>query len=157
MTDQDPIAALVDWVQAQQPQSLLWVAPAAHALPDALQSATPRVERIAPTAWRSLGEQVFDVAVLMHALAELDRREGAELLARLRDVGARRILVAARTDGQWRRNDFLGYGFQLFGRFQTEPAPVAVYRFDLYDYKPVPEWLNARHWANPQLWGKYRW
>lgn len=29
--------------------------------------------------------------------------------------------------------------------------------FDLGCYKAIPDWLNARHWANPQLWDKHRW
>ncbi len=29
--------------------------------------------------------------------------------------------------------------------------------FDIAHYKTIPDWLNSRHWANPDLWGKYRW
>ncbi|WP_259740705.1 DUF6231 family protein, partial [Pseudomonas poae] len=27
----------------------------------------------------------------------------------------------------------------------------------LLDYKQVPDWLNARFWANPENFGKYWW
>jgi hypothetical protein len=27
----------------------------------------------------------------------------------------------------------------------------------LREYKQVPDWLNAKFWANPQLFGKYWW
>jgi hypothetical protein len=29
--------------------------------------------------------------------------------------------------------------------------------FDIHTYKEVPDWLNAKYWANPQNWGKYWW
>ena len=32
-----------------------------------------------------------------------------------------------------------------------------VWQFNLYDYKPRPNWLNADYWANPENWDKYRW
>jgi len=31
------------------------------------------------------------------------------------------------------------------------------YCFDIDHYKTTPDWLNPRHWANPELWDKYRW
>ena len=29
--------------------------------------------------------------------------------------------------------------------------------FHLAAYKPVPDWLNSRHWAHPERWGQSRW
>ena len=37
-----------------------------------------------------------------------------------------------------------------------EPT-LKAWQFNLYDYKPLPQWLNANYWANPENWGKYRW
>lgn len=34
---------------------------------------------------------------------------------------------------------------------------VDCWQFNLYDYKPQPDWLNARFWANPENFHKYRW
>ena len=31
------------------------------------------------------------------------------------------------------------------------------YEFSLRFYKPVPQWLNAENWANPERWDKSRW
>lgn len=39
----------------------------------------------------------------------------------------------------------------------TLTATLTVWQFNLYDYKPRPNWLNADYWANPENWGKYRW
>lgn len=41
--------------------------------------------------------------------------------------------------------------------FTRQAADGPVYLFDIETYKRTPDWLNARHWANPELWDKYRW
>jgi len=41
--------------------------------------------------------------------------------------------------------------------FTRQVADEPIYLFDIETYKRTPDWLNARHWANPELWGKYRW
>ncbi|MFO7808749.1 DUF6231 family protein [Guyparkeria sp.] len=41
--------------------------------------------------------------------------------------------------------------------FTRQAADEPIYLFDIETYKRTPDWLNARHWANPELWGKYRW
>lgn len=29
--------------------------------------------------------------------------------------------------------------------------------YHIGEYKPVPDWLNPRHWAHPERWNKSRW
>ncbi|WP_322520450.1 DUF6231 family protein [Guyparkeria halophila] len=41
--------------------------------------------------------------------------------------------------------------------FTRQMADEPIYLFDIETYKRTPDWLNARHWANPELWDKYRW
>jgi len=41
--------------------------------------------------------------------------------------------------------------------FTRYRADEPIYLFDIETYKRTPDWLNARHWANPELWGKFRW
>ncbi|MGO3640509.1 MAG: DUF6231 family protein, partial [Psychrobacter sp.] len=36
-------------------------------------------------------------------------------------------------------------------------ATTTLWQFNLYDYKQLPNWLNADYWANPENWGKHRW
>ncbi|MGD8710180.1 MAG: DUF6231 family protein, partial [Ectothiorhodospiraceae bacterium] len=81
------------------------------------------------------------------------------LLSRLRDVRARRVLVVARRDcsSAWSRRSMVGYGFTPFGTAEADGAPAKLYQFDIATYKTTPDWLNARNWANPELWDKYRW
>lgn len=34
---------------------------------------------------------------------------------------------------------------------------ILCWQFNLYDYKQRPDWLNAKYWANPENFDKYRW
>ncbi|MEC9444900.1 MAG: DUF6231 family protein, partial [Pseudomonadota bacterium] len=39
----------------------------------------------------------------------------------------------------------------------SSTVSAALWQFNLYDYKQLPNWLNADYWANPENWGKHRW
>lgn len=39
----------------------------------------------------------------------------------------------------------------------SSPISPTLWQFNLYDYKQLPNWLNADYWANPENWGKNRW
>ncbi len=74
----------------------------------------------------------------------------AQLLANLRDRGNRPIAVHLEgVEDAMSRMIALG--------FRGTALPEPVFNYDIRDYKHTPDWLNARHWANPELWGKYRW
>jgi hypothetical protein len=34
---------------------------------------------------------------------------------------------------------------------------LSLFTYDLREYKQVPDWLNAKFWANPENFGKYWW
>jgi len=34
---------------------------------------------------------------------------------------------------------------------------LTLFTYDLREYKQVPDWLNAKFWANPENFGKYWW
>lgn len=74
----------------------------------------------------------------------------AQLLASLRDRGNRPIAVHLEgIEDATSRMITLG--------FRGTELPEPVFNYDIRDYKHTPDWLNARNWANPELWGKYRW
>ena len=101
------------------------------------------------------GEQRFDAAVLSGAVESPDEGDVAVVLARLRDLHAARVLLLAPETGAL-RTDLIALGME---RLQPgdEGASPALYVFDIGRYKRTPDWLNARHWANPELWDKHRW
>lgn len=90
------------------------------------------------------------LAVVMDALNDLDASQARTLLARVRDFIAPRIVVISTTRCALDRLAFLAIGFEALGVDATEN--ITIYQFDLNTYKQVPDWLNARHWANPERW-----
>ena len=76
-----------------------------------------------------------------------------ELLAALRDRANRRILVHV---GEARIGETIDQQLVSLG-YRRLAADEALYLFDIDTYKDTPDWLNPRNWANPELWGKYRW
>lgn len=96
------------------------------------------------------------------------------LLMRYRDLYAAHLLIALEHN-----IDLQPYGFTPFDILQTStltgdtdlsgadmtqmPAAAhafgsaTLWQFNLYDYKQLPNWLNADYWANPENWGKHRW
>lgn len=76
-------------------------------------------------------------------------------LAALRDLYAEGIVAIANTEcplppPQWR-----ALGFRPW--WHDADSGITLQGFNLYDYKQRPDWLNAKYWANPELWDVYRW
>ena len=46
---------------------------------------------------------------------------------------------------------------QASEHFQREQQTLTLFTYDLREYKQVPDWLNAKLWANPERFGKYWW
>lgn len=76
-------------------------------------------------------------------------------LAALRDLYAEGIVAIARTDCPLRPQQWRALGFRPWWR--DADSGVTLQGFNLYDYKHRPDWLNAKYWANPELWDVYRW
>ena len=54
---------------------------------------------------------------------------------------------------QWQETDFFALALQASECFQREQQTLHLFTYDLLSYKQVPDWLNAKFWANP---GKFR-
>lgn len=109
-------------------------------------------------------DEPYQMALVVDALEHIDKTEALALLARLRDVSAHQVVVAvpigdgqAGTQSSWFAEDMVAMGMYRAGTYVEDSRTVHVYCFDLYDYKPTPDWLNARYWAHPELFGKYWW
>ncbi|MGP9491018.1 DUF6231 family protein [Psychrobacter sp. AOP7-B1-24] len=93
------------------------------------------------------------------------------LLMRYRDLYSAHLLIAINNT-----IDLKAYGFTPFDILSEKPeemtivnqaesvesnipssATTTLWQFNLYDYKQLPNWLNADYWANPENWGKHRW
>lgn len=106
-----------------------------------------------------------DLAIVVGLLENVEPVTARTVLARLRDLHAARLLVlvdpaAAHARG-WSECELLAMGLYRLGRPRSQDAmsstAAAVYVFDLYDYKPTPDWLNSRFWAHPERFDKDWW
>ncbi|HEN8709575.1 TPA: hypothetical protein U8203_000391 [Pseudomonas putida] len=156
-TPQQALAALLERFT---PRRLLLVGTRFPAL-DAFAQAHPQVtiETCQPgTLAAHVAAQRFDLALLVDCLEHLPKRAGLELLGGIRNLNASRVAVLAdlRACG-WQETDFFALALSASEKFRRDEQVLSLFTYDLHDYKQVPDWLNARFWANPENFGKYWW
>lgn len=94
---------------------------------------------------------------------DFDKSVLSRLLARLRDLHADKVIHVEATRAEasdsdvqsWSMADSLALGFTQNQELQD--YGMQIYEFDIRTYKPAPDWLNSKHWANPEMWEKHRW
>lgn len=157
---QSGLLALRDVLERKQVQELLFVGKRQDAekmlmgmkKPPRLHLADVQAEE--PT----MPKRCWNVGIVHHVLSEMDWQAAQRLLSRLRDIHCRSVYLC------WRRCDEQGslagvrekiraLGYTPLGSYGED----VIACFDIDDYKQVPSWLNARHWARPELWNKFRW
>lgn len=87
-------------------------------------------------------------------LLQISSAEKAQVLVKLRDLMAKRIVVAAQLDDE---KLLRSLGFTRLLEHSQQAADFEFWQFNILTYKQVPDWLNARFWANPENWNKFRW
>ena len=107
----------------------------------------------------------YRLAVVIDAPGIVGGVATRQMLAYLRNVGAHGVLAVfprsptatREPDTEWSVSDFLGLGFRRAEQAKTLASDYWVYRYNIYDYKITPDWLNSRYWANPEQWDRERW
>lgn len=157
------VEQLLAWIEKGDPDNVLMIAASDHPLVAAVERARPDIAltRFGPSqVTQALPDSiVYELAVVCDALETLDKAAAERLLGRLRDVQAKAVLVAtlAQHSRTWAPTDFIAMGFKRCRTLVDGADGWLLYRFNIYDYKDTPSWLNARHWANPEQWGRDRW
>lgn len=144
---------LLRQLEAEAPADLLLLAPASHPLGAVLRRrlAGTVLETAAPSA---LPPRRFALALAVETLEALSATDARALLAALRDLEARHVvLLVDLARSPLPEAELRALGFRLHAR----DGEQALFGFELYDYKERPEWLSPRHWAHPELWDKFRW
>ena len=153
---------------------LLWVVPdqnARLALKTLIKNTrSPQISTLLELNQRQLPERYELACFWLPTLSPELLQQYIPLLMRYRDLYAAHLLIALDDT-----LDLKAYGFTPFDILhepslemnntdQTEPplsakasASARLWQFNLYDYKQLPNWLNADYWANPENWGKHRW
>lgn len=126
-----------------------------RALPPDNAPVITRVGLEHPAEAREHGRQ--DLVAVGNVLEHLARRDGEILLAGLRDLYARRVLLRLIPGSTWHHTRILSFGFTQLARVAGDAEDIRYYGFDVSTYKTTPDWLNARYWANPELFDRYRW
>ena len=80
----------------------------------------------------------------------------SSIAIRLRDLFAEQSLLLTYTPLSELKFTCLGYIAHPIETADEIPDFVS-WQFNLYDYKQRPDWLNAKYWANPENFDKYRW
>ncbi|MCQ4296509.1 DUF6231 family protein [Pseudomonas stutzeri] len=102
--------------------------------------------------------QRYDLALFVDCLEHMPKRSGLELLGSVRNLNAARMAVLVDLDAcDWQTTDFYALALQVSERFERDGQTLTLFTYDLLQYKQVPDWLNARFWANPEMFGKYWW
>ena len=157
-TPQQALAALLD---QQAPRRLLMIGTQTFPALEAFKDAHPETEVFHATPGSlpaELAAQRFDLALVVDCLEHLPKRAGLELLGGIRNLNASRIAVLADLPAcDWQDTDFYSLALQLTERFGRDEQVLTLFTYDLREYKQVPDWLNARFWANPENFGKYWW
>lgn len=157
-TPQQALAALLD---LHAPKRLLLLGASQFPALEAFQQAHPGtvVAFAAPGPLPAeLAAQRFDLALVVDCLEHLAKPVGLTLLGGIRNLNASRIAVLVDLAAcDWQTTDFFSLALQASERFQRDEQVLTLFTYDLLDYKQVPDWLNARFWANPQNFGKYWW
>jgi len=110
-----------------------------------------------------LGDRRWPLVCLLEP--DIDKPCLIRLLARIRDLHADRVIHISNTRNNntcgWALADSLALGFSQIGKSviaeQLDESELQIFEFDIRNYKPAPDWLNAKNWANPERWDKHRW
>ncbi len=101
----------------------------------------------------------FDAGLVIGLLGHIDHRPGRELVGLMRNLHCARLAVvlepAAFARG-WTREEMLALEF-LPAASPDVSVGIEVFVYDIDLYNRERDWNNARHWANPENFAKFRW
>jgi len=156
-----PQQALASLLEHHQPTRMLCVARAPLPALQAYAETHPRCQLVqapVPLEEPALLAERYDLVIVADCLEHLPLRQGRELLGGLRNFNTSRLAVLVDlAASDWQVTDFYALALQASERFARDGQVVTLFSYDLHDYKQVPDWLNAKFWANPQNFGKYWW
>lgn len=115
------------------------------------------------TCLNSRFTQQYDIAVVdlthmqainnSYPIAHLPQTS-IQLLTELRDMKAKQILTLLASPN----HTLNAHGFEFLSQLiDKNQQPIYLWQFNILTYKTVPDWLNAKYWANPENFDKYRW
>jgi len=100
-----------------------------------------------------------DLVFIDTSCFQADKPRLLSLIAKARDQLSSRVLVEwqPQLQQEWQEADFLALALRRRALTEQDGIQHVYFSYDLKTYKQVPDWLNARFWANPHMWNKARW
>ncbi|MDE0310532.1 MAG: DUF6231 family protein [Acidiferrobacterales bacterium] len=155
---------LLQRLKSDPPESVLIVAPKLSRVLAEFASQSENLQ-VTHVAFESLEKSTRELerydfaAVVESTFLQLDGHAAQQLVARLRDLHAKLLWVAVSDgpDTAFSSKDAMAQGMRMVDPTQFGNKDTKWFEFSLKFYKPVPKWLNARDWANPDRWDKDRW
>lgn len=139
------------------PDMPTWLRRYVHTHPDAQLD---RLDPAGPCSGAAV-PRYADLAIVTDALEHITRRRGEVLIASLRDVLSRYLLIQIRactdTATKWPDQALIALGLRPVGTYSKRDCRVRLFHFNMFDYKTTPDWLSPSGWANPEMWDKARW
>ncbi|WAB95272.1 DUF6231 family protein [Pseudomonas citronellolis] len=161
ISDRTPQQALAALLDRYAPQRLLLVGASGIPAVEAFRQAHPDCQVHGAAAGElpaELAAQRYDLALLADCLEHLERRAALQLVGGIRNLNSSRVAVLVDlAETGVAEIDFYALGMQASERFQRDDQTLTLFTYDLREYKQVPDWLNAKFWANPENFGKYWW
>ncbi|MCL6688886.1 hypothetical protein SAMN05216577_101297 [Pseudomonas citronellolis] len=161
ISDRTPQQALAALLDRYAPQRLLLVGASGIPAVEAFRQAHPDCQVHGAAAGElpaELAAQRYDLALLADCLEHLERRAALQLVGGIRNLNSSRVAVLVDlAEAGVAETDFYALGMQASERFQRDDQTLTLFTYDLREYKQVPDWLNAKFWANPENFGKYWW
>ena len=78
------------------------------------------------------------------------------VVARLRDLLADELYVLC--SAQQEQDETLrALGLRLLQPDVQKGREWHLHYYQIRAYKRTPDWLTSRHWANPEMWNRFRW
>jgi hypothetical protein len=155
----DVCTLIIGYLSQRKPHSVLVFGDAASQCLEDYAVLQPACQQLVIGSPDDFPNAKFDAAVVLGCIEYLHKPAAHQLIARLRDTVAVDLLVGvplwhdeARYISHWQDSDFLALGMQIHAHLQTSAGMLGFYHFAIYDYKPVPDWLNAQYWAHPERW-----
>ena len=143
-----------------KPRNLLVISTRLHTL---LEAAKPECQLISldlkENHLDTLAEQLnrlvnsVDMVLIAEDMALLSKAQASQVIGQLRNILNAQIIALISNESPLGFNEMIGLGFKR----ESQEKDSATYTYDIANYNKKREWNNARFWANPQNFDRFRW
>lgn len=100
---------------------------------------------------------LHELAIFLYPLNWCKKEDAINCISALRDIYCRHLLLlnnAEPSGKQLPQHDLIALGLN---ELDLGKSNEHLFEYNILNYKQTPDWLNAKNWANPELYDKYRW